>query len=241
MKVRSLLTTTVACAALTIPAAKAVSILGTGTGALLGGDLTDPEDDGTAAGANFEATFFATDKPDFTTNQSAFKIFTNTVVNDQLGKYCCGGGPQTIGATFSESYVITHFTLASSGDSPGRDPDVYALQGSNDTTDGIDGTWADIYNYSMDDGSAPNTRFHAGNSQWTDRNQVLRFDGAGDDFATPAAYSSFRLTMTSPAGWVGGGGQLALAEMELFGTPIPEPSSAALVGLAGLGLLRRRR
>lgn len=245
---------------LAIPhSANAATILGTGNGALLGGDLTDPEDDGvddnTATGQNFDATFFATTAATFNGNGGAFQIFSNSLTaangSGNGHKYCCGQAGVTIGATLSQPYVLTHFTLSSSNDSPGRDPDVYRIQGSNDTTTGADGTWTDIYVYNNDGGTtglnAAGMRNFAGNTQFTARNQVMRFDGAGADYATPAAYSSFRISMESASGWVGLGDPadpndaLALGEFEIFGTPIPEPSSGALVGLVAMGLLARRR
>ncbi|YCM42807.1 hypothetical protein V2O64_15980 [Verrucomicrobiaceae bacterium 227] len=206
-----------------------VNILGIGAGAFLGGDLTDPEDDGTQEGLNFNATFFATDGGDFEGNGDAFDIFTNTSGGNGH-KFCCNPAPFFIGATLAEPHVLTHFTLSSSNDSPGRDPDVYRIQGSNDTTDGSDGTWTDIYVYDNDGGLAPTGtatehRLFPGNTQFLARDMVLRFDGGGVDFATPAAYTSFRINMESAAGWVGTGNPgdptsaLALGELELFGVP----------------------
>ena len=46
--------------------ARAYTALGTGTGNLIGGDLTDPENDGTAGGANYNWTYInSTDEPGF--------------------------------------------------------------------------------------------------------------------------------------------------------------------------------
>lgn len=214
----------------------AFDIIGTGNDALLGGDLTDPQDDGVDDNANglaFEATFFASAAATFNGNGGAFQVFSNSLTADNGSgnghKYCCGQAPVTIGARFDVPYVLTHFTLSSTNDSPGRDPDVYRLQGSNDSTDGVDGNWTDIYVYDNDGGttglSAAGMRNFAGNTQFTARNQVLRFNGNGDDFATPAAYASFRIVMDSASGWVGLGDPadpndaLALGEFELFGIP----------------------
>ena len=206
-----------------------IHVLGVGAGAFLGGDLTDPEDDGTQEGLNFNATFFATTGGDFVGNGDPFDVFTNTSGGNG-NKFCCNGAPFAIGATLAEPYVLTHFTLSSSNDSPGRDPDVYRVQGSNDTTNGIDGTWTDIYVYDNDGGLVPTGtavehRLFPGNTQFPARDVVLRFDGGGIDFETPAAYTSFRINMESASGWVGGGNPgdpvdaLALGEFELFGTP----------------------
>ena len=58
---------------------------------------------------------------------------------------------------------MTHFTVSSANDYPGRDPIEWQIQGSND---GVDFTT--IFS-------------HDGESFWKDRLQVVRFD-AGDDY-----------------------------------------------------------
>ena len=71
-----------------IDIAQAEEILGTGTGSLLGGDLTDPEDDGDPeADKGYNAIFSANDEAGFGGGESAFNVFDN-----QLGpgnaKWC---------------------------------------------------------------------------------------------------------------------------------------------------------
>lgn len=68
--------------------AHAEEVLGTGTGALLGGDLTDPEDDGQPdANEGYNATFTSSEEPGFGGGENAFNVFDN-----QLGpgnaKWC---------------------------------------------------------------------------------------------------------------------------------------------------------
>ncbi len=68
--------------------AQAEEVLGTGTDSLLGGDLTDPEDDGAAdANEGYNATFTSSEEPGFGGGEFAFNVFDN-----QLGggnaKWC---------------------------------------------------------------------------------------------------------------------------------------------------------
>ena len=68
--------------------AYAEKVLGTGTGSLLGGDLTDPEDDGKPdADEGYNAKFSSSEEPGFGGGENAFNVFDN-----QLGggnaKWC---------------------------------------------------------------------------------------------------------------------------------------------------------
>lgn len=59
---------------------QAEEVLGTGTGSLLGGNLTDPEDDGDPeADKNYNAKFSASDEPGFAGGESAFNVFDNVL------------------------------------------------------------------------------------------------------------------------------------------------------------------
>ena len=212
-------------------AAMAETILGIGTAALLGGDLTDPEDDGIEGpgnGTNFNATFFASDEPGFNNlagSEGAFNVFDNQVGAGQT-KWCCGTSfPQIVGAQFDKSYFLTHFTVTSGNDTPNREPRVWQIQGSNDGN-----TWTDIY--SRND---PNASLWGGVF-----NQVRRFD-VNVDFDPPGAYTQFR--MKTDATGAAGGAFFQINEIEFFGTEIPEPSTMVLglIGMLGLGVFGRRR
>src|SRR5688572_3200811 len=69
------------------PAGTTIQILGTGGTALLGGDLTDPENDGVDAPGMAQnpegnwnwANIKSSHKPDFDTGESSFNIFDNAV------------------------------------------------------------------------------------------------------------------------------------------------------------------
>src|SRR5688572_10447711 len=115
----------------TQPAANAFTILGVGTGALLGSDLTDPENNGDPeANANYNATFSASEEQGFGGGEAAFNVFDNQVGGGNM-KWCCGDGnnfpanPISIDATLTTAHVLTHFTLTSGNDSPERDPRVW--------------------------------------------------------------------------------------------------------------------
>ena len=155
--------------------------------------------------------------------------FRNRGHPNQVGpgnaKWCCGGAspgvfPIWVEATFEQPIILTSFTLTSGNDTPGRDPLEWQMLGSNHGTN-----FTPIHTQS--------------GSLWTARDQVIRWDGDGADFAVPAAYSTIRLNVTSTS--LTTGALFQLSEVELFGTVIPEPSSIAFFGLAGLGLILRRR
>ena len=211
-------------------AAVAETILGTGTAALLGNDLTDLGDDGDEGAyappnlAGFDAEFFSSDEPGFGGGEFAFNVFDNQVGGGST-KWCCGTAfPQIVGAVFDTTYTLTHFTVTSGNDTDARRPRVWQIQGSND---GVQ--WTDIF--SQDNPNAP---------LWNAHDQVIRFD-SGTDFDVPAAYSQFR--MKTDATGATAGAFFQLNEIEFFGTVIPEPSSMVLglIGFLGLGLFGRRR
>ncbi|MEZ5324762.1 MAG: discoidin domain-containing protein [Verrucomicrobiales bacterium] len=174
--------------------------LGTGTAALLGGDLTDPENDGDPeADVNYNATFNASEEAAFGGGESAFNIFDNEVGGGN-SKWCCGTDafPLWAEATFPEAHVLTHFTVASGNDTPGRDPRVWEIQGSND---GV--TYTTIFR--QEDTTA---------GLWEDtRDEVLLFQ-AGIHFDTPAAYTTLRF-ITFETGLTTGA-FYQLSEVEFF-------------------------
>ena len=188
---------------------KARVILGTGTSSLIGGDLTDPEDDGIdgtdGAAGNWNWTSILASSENAWTSEGAYNVFDNKVGGGDM-KWCCLGPTQSIYVQFSTTYVLTHFTITSGNDSVGRDPDQWEIQGSNDGTN-----WTTIFEYD-DDGTSP----------FTARSQVIRYNGSGDDFDTPDAYSYFRYIVTS----VVSGSLHQINELEFFGTESTSSSSS---------------
>ena len=176
----------------------AATVLGTGSGALLGNDLTDPEDNGVDSGtngSNFNWTSINASSKKTFAGEGSYSVFDNNVSSGSA-KWCCDNPTQWIYVQLSQSYVLSHFTITSGNDAAGRDPDIWKIQGSNNGSN-----WTDIYSYSSN-----------GNSPFSARHQVIKYTGAGDDFATPDSYSYFRYYVTST---VSGGHQIN--ELEFFG------------------------
>lgn len=184
------------------PSTFAFEVLGEGTEALIGGDLTDPEDDGDPEDdTNYDAVFDAVEEAGFGGGESAFNVFDN-VVGGGNDKWCCGDGPFPlwVQATFDQAVVLTHFTVASANDTPGRDPRVWEIQGSNDGE-----TFETIFRQEDEDASL-----------WGDtRLQVIRFD-SGEDF-TPVtkAYTTLRFVTESTG--LTSGAKYQVGEIEFFG------------------------
>jgi hypothetical protein len=199
---------------------------------LIGGDLTDPENNGDPENnVNYNATFNASEEPTFGGAEGAFNVFDN-----QFGaaggntKFCCGdqnnfpANPITIDATFPTPHVLRRFTLTSANDTPDRNPRVWQIQGSNDGAN-----FTPIF--TQNDPAA---------SVWTDINQTIEFNEGADFPIQSVAYSTLRFITTATG--LTTGARFQLAEIEYFETGVPEPGSAALlVVAAGATLVRRRR
>lgn len=196
--------------ATSVASAQIGTVLGTGTSALLGGDLTDPDDNGAAdADENYNAVFRANDEEGFGGGEFAFNVFDNRLGpgND---KWCCGvaGGFPEEGLWVeaelkSPPAFLTHFTVSSANDVPGRDPLVWSVSGSND-------------------GENYDTIFETdGEVIWDERLQVIRFN-AGDDFPQQeTAYQIFRMT-TFDSENNPNGAYFQIGEIEFFGSFVEE-------------------
>lgn len=210
----TLLSALVACGLLatTLKPAAAQTILGTGTGALIGGDLTDPENDGQPdADVGYNASFDSSDEPGFGGGEFSFNVFDNQVGGGNA-KWCCGNTgtfPEPDGhwidATFQGTVILESFVLANGNDTPARDADHFAILGSND---GI--TYDVIYEF---DALATDI--------WTERNQVAQWVG-GTDFDIPTtAYSTLRFAAYDSQNEGVNGAFWQLNEIEYFGTLTP--------------------
>lgn len=147
-----------------------IEILGVGAASLLGGDLTDPENDGVdkLGGASDPSWNWvgitSSHEPDFEGGENSFNIFDNKVGGGN-DKWCCDdpkpGAPVWVAVEFPNPVALTHFTITSGNDTPTRDPVDFAIQGSND---GL--SYEDIYHMTKD--TNPTV-------PWTARNQVVKF------------------------------------------------------------------
>src|SRR4051812_40215581 len=72
------------------PAAQGFTVRGTGAGALIGSDLTDPENNGDPENnVNYNAAFSASEEANFGGSEGAFNVFDNQVGGGNE-KWCCG-------------------------------------------------------------------------------------------------------------------------------------------------------
>lgn len=176
-----------------------IQILGTGTAALVGGDLTDPDNNGNEAGGpgdpswNWES-ITANNEPGFDGAELAFNIFDNRV-GEGTDKWCCddptAANPWTVDVKFRAPVVLRYFTIASGNDARDREPLTWQIAGSND---GV--TWTPIY---VRDNPT---------SIWTDVNQVAKVTLGAP--APPYLYLRYQVSHTA-------GSLHQLNEIEYFG------------------------
>lgn len=177
-----------------------VELLGVGAEFLLGGDLTDPENNGDELlGPNDPSWNWAgitsSIEPGFGGGEFSFNIFDN-LVGGGNDKWCCDdptvANPHWVAVQFGNPVSLTHFTITSGNDSPDRDPTKFQIQGSQDGA-----TYTTIYN------------FDNATAVWDARNQVAKF-------TLPAAsplYRYIRYFVTETPGTLH-----QINEIEYFGT-----------------------
>ena len=126
--------------------------------------------------------------------------------------------------------VVTGLRLFTANDAAERDPGSYLLEGS---TSGFGGTWTLISSGAL---ALPEGRNPGGNipiDPATHYNQTVLF-------ANSAWYTAYRITFPTLKDATAAN-SMQIAEVQLLGTVIPEPSPLALLGLAGLAWLAPRR
>lgn len=116
--------------------------------------------------------------------------------------------------------IVTAIQFATANDGDARDPLTITLEGSNaiGTDLELGSSWSPIYS-----GPSGLLNFAASRKTWGDT----------VSFGNTAAYTSYRLLVTSHRG---AANSMQFSEVQLFGSPVPEPSSLLLTGLAALGL-----
>lgn len=126
------------------------------------------------------------------------------------------------------STVVTGIRLWTANDAVDRDPASFLLEGSSS----LDGTWAFIAQGAL---SLPDGRNAGGSTPLTGSFfQEVSFDNA-------AGYAAYRLTFPTLKN-AANANSMQIAEVELLGVPVPEPSTMAFIGLAALaGLTIKRR
>lgn len=178
-----------------------IEIVGTGTGALLGGDLTDPEDDGDEALGEDDPSWNwvsidSNDEPGFEGGEFSYNLFDNTLGGGNA-KWCCTGAseeePLQLTVEFDLPHLITHFTISSANDVPARDPLDWQILGSNDGEN-----FTPIFTQSDDE------------ALWTDRLQVIRINLPAP--SPPYKFIRYEVTRT-------GNANHQMGELEYFGFP----------------------
>ncbi len=176
------------------PAGATIEILGIGTGFLVGGDITDPENDGAPdANTNYNFISIAATNKAFYTGEGAFNVFDNRVGGGNDKWYFNGlsaAAPQSVTVQFAAAKSIGAMTITSADDSPERDPIQWEIQGSNDGT-----TFSTIYRYDKP------------TSVFTNRQQVVKITFP----AASAPFTYFRYVVFKT-----GGTEHQISEIELL-------------------------
>lgn len=177
-----------------------MEILGTETASLIGGDLTDPENDGDKLAGPEDPSWNwksidSNNEPGFEGGEFSYNVFDNKLEGGN-GKWCCDDAteeaPKNITVEFAEPVRLTYFTVSSANDTPDRDPLSWQIQGSNDGA-----TFEPIFVQDNDE------------SQWGDvRHQVNKYTLTSP--AKPYTFIRWECTRTS-------GPLFQIAEIEYFG------------------------
>ncbi len=177
-----------------------VEILGVGAESLIGGDLTDPENDGnevlgpTDPSWNW-AGITANIKPAFGDPEQSFNIFDNKVGGGG-DKWCCddptAANPLWVAVQFNQPVSLSYFTITSGNDTEDRRPTKWQIQGSNDGT-----SYVPVF---VQDAAV---------ALWTEHNQVIKITLPQP--SVPFRYLRYFVTETP-------GTLHQLNEIEYFGT-----------------------
>ena len=115
--------------------------------------------------------------------------------------------------------------MTTGGDAPGRDPNAYAIYGTNDAITSAENSTGSNESWTLIQAGTLNPPGGRG----------AAYDP--EAIANGAAYTSYRFDVLGN----GGDNLMQFAEIQFDGTFIPEPSSAMLAMLGLLPVFRRRR
>jgi hypothetical protein len=124
------------------------------------------------------------------------------------------------------SSLVTQFRFSTGNDAAERDPATITIEGTNDAnpTTTLNSTWTPLYTGVSGLATDPG------------RNTF----GSTVTFVNTQSFTSYRLLVTSVR-TPSSANSFQFGEVELIGTPAPEPGSVGLIGLAVGGLIGRRR
>ena len=127
------------------------------------------------------------------------------------------------------STIVTGIELTTANDSPARDPAAFEIFGTNEliisteNSAGTAETWSLIATGTLTLPDARNT------------------DGGIFSFDNSTAYTSYKVIFTENKGPDASANSIQFSEIQLYSGTVPEPAGAGLAGLAGAGMILRRR
>jgi hypothetical protein len=217
-----------------VAVAAALSFAGSAqAGTLLLPDLTNGAATITASPADFPVA----ESPDkaFDNDRLTKGLIFNDGANDNAAPFedVSANNPVSWAFAFAggQQQQVLSYSLTSANDAPERDPRDFFLEGSND---GLGWTLVDtVTNHQFVDQPLVGDQ-SIGGASGPDRYETYFFN-----VDAPASFSQYRLRLIETFGTTNDRPQIA--EIQLFGTQVPEPAAASLLAVAAGAILGRRR